>query len=87
MFVNQLIVHLLELCSLAREFIDKTRHLRKAVGVGMRQAGAIAACVLISLKEMALPERLLKDHFHAKKLAERMTTYLQTIYIHEQLLG
>ena len=53
----------------------------------MRQAGAIAACVLISLKEMALPERLLKDHFHAKKLAERMTTYLQTIYIHEQLLG
>lgn len=54
-------------------FITKARHVRKALGGGMRQAGVLAACGLIALKQLSVPDRLLEDHLHAKKLAKGVT--------------
>ena len=48
--------------------IDYARRLRKALGGGMRQAGVLAACGLISLTRMV--DRLKEDHARARKLAE-----------------
>jgi threonine aldolase len=51
-----------------RQTIDYARRLRKALGGGMRQAGILAACGIISLTKMV--DRLKKDHLRAKRLAE-----------------
>ena len=51
-----------------REFIDKARIHRKALGGGMRQAGVLAAAGLIALQKM--PQRLHHDHDNARLLAE-----------------
>eukprot|EP00386_Alphamonas_edax_P006692 GDKI01021574.1.p1 GENE.GDKI01021574.1~~GDKI01021574.1.p1 ORF type:complete len:411 (-),score=122.40 GDKI01021574.1:54-1181(-) len=51
-----------------KEFIKKCVRLRKALGGGMRQAGVLAACGLISLNVMS--KRLHEDHTNAKRLAE-----------------
>ncbi len=51
-----------------RQTIDYARRLRKALGGGMRQAGILAACGLISLTRMV--ERLGEDHLRARRLAE-----------------
>jgi len=51
-----------------REFIDKARVYRKALGGGMRQAGILAAAGLIALEKM--PARLQQDHENARLLAE-----------------
>ena len=51
-----------------RTTIDYARRLRKALGGGMRQAGVLAACGLISLTRMV--DRLKEDHARARKLAE-----------------
>ncbi|MDD8020409.1 MAG: GntG family PLP-dependent aldolase [Acidobacteriota bacterium] len=51
-----------------RSKIDYARRLRKVLGGGMRQAGVLAACGLISLTKMV--ERLKEDHQRARKLAE-----------------
>ncbi|HAV42127.1 MAG TPA: threonine aldolase [Acidobacteria bacterium] len=48
--------------------IDYARRLRKALGGGMRQAGVLAACGLISLTRMV--DRLKEDHARARRLAE-----------------
>ncbi|HOP61269.1 MAG TPA: GntG family PLP-dependent aldolase [Candidatus Saccharicenans sp.] len=51
-----------------RAMIDYARRLRKALGGGMRQAGVLAACGLISLTKMI--DRLKEDHARARRLAE-----------------
>lgn len=49
-----------------RDFIKKSRRVRKVFGGGMRQAGIIAAGGLYALKNNV--ERLKVDHLHAKAL-------------------
>ncbi len=49
------------------EFIGKARYWRKRLGGGMRQAGILAACGLVSLTKMV--DRLAEDHARARKLA------------------
>jgi len=51
-----------------REFVDKTRKVRKVLGGGMRQAGVIAAAGIVALETMV--DRLEEDHVNAKRLAE-----------------
>ena len=51
-----------------RAMIDYARRLRKVLGGGMRQAGVLAACGLISLTKMI--DRLKEDHARARRLAE-----------------
>jgi len=53
-----------------REFIQKARKYRKALGGGMRQAGVLAAAGLEALK---LIDRLAEDHANAKILAEGLS--------------
>ena len=48
-------------------FIDKARIWRKRLGGGMRQAGVLAACGIVSLNEMI--DRLADDHANAKLVA------------------
>jgi len=54
------------LCGSA-ELIDKARIWRKRLGGGMRQAGILAACGIVSLTKMV--DRLAEDHSRAKRLA------------------
>jgi threonine aldolase len=49
-------------------FIARARKYRKLLGGGMRQAGVLAACGLVSLEKMT--ERLHIDHENARYLAE-----------------
>jgi threonine aldolase len=49
------------------EFITKARRWRKRLGGGMRQAGVLAACGLISVRDMV--HRLAEDHARARALA------------------
>lgn len=51
----------------SRNFIDRARSVRKALGGGMRQAGVLAAAGLIALLDM--PKRLHEDHAKARLLA------------------
>ncbi|MCK6568932.1 MAG: low-specificity L-threonine aldolase [Chloroflexi bacterium] len=53
-----------------RGFIAKAFRLRKMLGGGMRQAGALAAAGLVSLEKMT--GRLKQDHARAKKLFEAL---------------
>ena len=53
-----------------KEFIERARKMRKLLGGGMRQAGVLAACGIISLEEMV--ERLKEDHDNAKYLGSRL---------------
>ncbi len=55
-----------------KEFIKKSRRVRKVLGGGMRQAGIIAAGGLFALKNNI--ERLSEDHLHAKILADAAAT-------------
>lgn len=52
------------------EFINRAIKMRKLLGGGMRQAGVLAACGLISLEKMV--ERLDEDHDNAKYLALKL---------------
>lgn len=54
-----------------RDFIDDARYWRKRLGGGMRQAGLLAACGLISLGKMVA--RLSEDHGRAKELAKALS--------------
>ena len=51
----------------SKEFVAEARARRKMLGGGMRQAGVLAACGLISLG--GLVERLVEDHANARFLA------------------
>lgn len=50
-----------------KDFIKKSRKIRKVMGGGMRQAGMVAAAGLFALENNV--ERLAIDHLHAQKLA------------------
>ncbi len=52
------------------EFIEKARKLRKMLGGGMRQAGVLAACGLVSLRQMT--EQLPTDHHNAAAMVESL---------------
>src|SRR5579871_432125 len=52
----------------SRQFIEKARAYRKALGGGMRQSGILAAAGLVALEKM--PARLAEDHQNAAVLAE-----------------
>jgi threonine aldolase len=51
-----------------KEFIKKSRRVRKVFGGGMRQAGFLAAAGIYALQHNI--ERLAEDHAHAKEIAE-----------------
>src|SRR5215472_10367094 len=53
-----------------REFIERSRSIRKMLGGGMRQAGVLAAAGLIALEKG--PKRLQIDHDNAKVLATEL---------------
>jgi threonine aldolase len=53
-----------------RAFIAAARHVRKALGGGMRQVGVIAAAGLVALEET--PPLLARDHANAQRLARGM---------------
>lgn len=53
-----------------KEFITKARKLRKMLGGGMRQAGVLAACGLVSLNQLL--EQIPKDHKNAAALVESL---------------
>lgn len=53
-----------------KDFIHKSRRVRKVFGGGMRQAGIIAAGGLYALKNNV--DRLKEDHLHARKLGEAL---------------
>jgi len=52
----------------SRDFIARTRRIRKMVGGGMRQAGVIAAAGIVALERMV--DRLAEDHENARILAD-----------------
>lgn len=54
----------------SREFVDRARRNRKVLGGGLRQAGVLAACGLIALKDMT--RRLEEDHKNAQWLAGKL---------------
>jgi threonine aldolase len=56
----------------SREFIREALRIRKQLGGGMRQAGVLAAAGIVALEEMT--DRLIKDHQHAIKLAEALSS-------------
>lgn len=52
------------------DFIDRARVWRKRLGGGMRQAGLLAACGIVSLTKMV--DRLAEDHARARRAAEAL---------------
>jgi threonine aldolase len=52
----------------SKDFIERSRRMRKMLGGGMRQAGVLAAAGLCALDEMV--DRLAEDHRNARRLAE-----------------
>jgi threonine aldolase len=58
------------LCGTAK-FIEDARIWRKRLGGGMRQAGILAACGIVSLTQMV--DRLAEDHRRARALAEMIS--------------
>lgn len=55
----------------SEDFIEQARKVRQLLGGTMRQAGIIAACGLVALRENI--DRLAEDHKRAKRLAEELT--------------
>lgn len=53
------------------DFIDKARIWRKRLGGGMRQAGVLAACGIVSLTHMV--DRLAEDHRRARFIAQALS--------------
>ena len=54
-----------------RDFINKARRIRKALGGGMRQAGILAAAGIYAIDHMA--ERIKEDHENASLLAKELS--------------
>ena len=52
------------------DFIEQARFWRKRLGGGMRQAGILAACGIVSLTRMV--NRLAEDHSRAQRLAAQL---------------
>jgi len=62
----------------SKEFIKKARKMRKILGGGLRQAGVLAACGIVSLEKMI--DRLQEDHDNAKYLASKLNE-LEGFYV------
>ena len=56
----------------SKNFIKKSRKIRKVMGGGMRQAGIVGAACLYALQHNI--DRLSKDHFLAKEIGTTLTT-------------
>lgn len=56
----------------SKEFIARSRRIRKQLGGGMRQAGILAAAGIVALETMI--DRLEEDHLRAKHLARKLST-------------
>jgi threonine aldolase len=56
----------------SREFVDRARRIRRALGGTMRQAGIIAAPGLVALRTMVA--RLEEDHANARSLGEALAS-------------
>lgn len=52
----------------SRDFISRSRKIRKQLGGGMRQAGILAAAGLVAVRSMI--SRLDEDHLHARQIAD-----------------
>ena len=52
----------------SKDFIARTRRIRKQMGGGMRQTGVLAAAGIVALEKMI--DRLADDHANARRLAE-----------------
>jgi threonine aldolase len=61
-----------------KQFVDKARRLRKALGGGMRQAGFLAAAGLCAF-ETIVP-RLGDDHRHTRELAQAIDNLKSSIF-------
>ncbi len=61
-----------------RDFIDRARKNRNALGGGMRQSGLLAACGIIALEKMV--DRLKDDHDNAKYMAKRLSE-MKGVYV------
>jgi threonine aldolase len=55
----------------SKDFIARSRKIRKQLGGGMRQAGVVAAAGIVALDDMI--DRLPEDHHRAKKLADGLS--------------
>ena len=55
----------------SNDFIEKARYWRKRLGGGMRQAGILAACGIVSLTKMV--DRLAEDHRRARAFASAVS--------------
>ncbi|SMB95302.1 L-threonine aldolase [Thermanaeromonas toyohensis ToBE] len=53
----------------SRDFIERAKRYRKALGGGWRQAGILAAAGLVALQNIS---RLAEDHANARRLAEEL---------------
>lgn len=72
----------------SKDFILKAKHLRKALGGGMRQAGLIASAGIFSLDNMI--NRIENDHENAKKLAKQLSNIknieINTSQVHTNII-
>jgi threonine aldolase len=66
----------------SKDFIQKSRMLRKALGGGMRQVGVIACTGIIALRDMV--GRLDEDHKNATRLYEILTSIPGIVIIRPQ---
>lgn len=55
----------------SRDFVEKTKRVRKMMGGGMRQAGVLAAAGIVALESMI--DGLATDHANAKRLASGLS--------------
>ena len=53
-----------------QDFINEARRVRKMLGGGMRQAGILAACGIVAMKNQV--DRLIQDHALAARLASEL---------------
>jgi len=56
-----------------KAFIAAARRIRKVLGGGMRQAGVLAACGLVALRDMR--ERVTEDHIRARRIADALAVH------------
>lgn len=61
-----------------KQFVDKARRLRKALGGGMRQVGFLAAAGLCALETIA--PRLGDDHRHTRQFAEAIDNLKSPVF-------
>jgi len=57
----------------SKELIGKARRMRKVLGGGFRQAGILAACGLLSLRDVS--KKLKSDHQNAKIVAQELLKF------------